>query len=879
MIKGAGARCDVCPLQDADFVPPEANAGATVAVVGDFPQEFEVREKRPFMGKIGNEFTQYLGAEGLPRGHVHWTMAVLCQPPANRMDRFLIAIKKRNKDIVKRNKDRAKADLELLPLIPSPFECCAPRLKKELEPFSNIVPCGTIAAKAVIHKSATIMALRGAPTEIERNGRVIKILPTFHPGFISKNKRWTAVWRHDLHRAVKWFQGELSWQPPHVYYHPSPTDLREFLSAPDVPYWTYDVETDGIECLTANLRCIGIGSPSVVVIIGYLGVDGKTTFYSDSDLREINCIVKEFFEDPDKLKHGWNAGYYDKIVMKERLGIDVKPLIDGMLIHRLVESELPHNLGFVGSVYTQAPSWKTDREGKKKAYGSETDHELHEYCAYDVAITAEVLSPLLEKIQFRCQERLVECDHDLQKICAEMHTVGMYVDQKRRAEFEEKCLREIGTRRTTIRELTGINTLNPASTLQLRELFFNQWRLEVPMEDRKELFTKSGEPSTSDPVLRAMLTITTLSPDQREIISQIRYYRRCQKILGTYITKLRFNDEEAWGGWDQEEEWLDKEWRDRYGVKKLGIVDPGCNRMFPGYNAHVTTSGRLSSSKPINAQNFPHNLRSMVTAAPGHVLVGADADQLELRIAASRWQSAEYLKAFQAGLDPHSSVTAMAVFGDRFEKAAIECGVGPAPWTTGTKFSGNAKKMRGLSKSVQYASQYWASVQTVHRVITQTEITEPDGTTTLPYLSLSVREVRSMHQKWAKGAQFESGWENEVSTWRSMGFLEEPVMGRRRDFLDGENLNELVNFPIQGAGASLMNLAIIALRERIAPFQWGPGTGIITQCHDSIIVECPESEAEWVKKQIEDCMNMTHSSLPGVKFTAEGIIGHRWDEV
>ncbi len=36
-------------------------------------------------------------------------------------------------------------------------------------------------------------------------------------------------------------------------------------------------------------------------------------------------------------------------------------------------------------------------------------------------------------------------------------------------------------------------------------------------------------------------------------------------------------------------------------------------------------------------------------------------------------------------------------------------------------------------------------------------------------------------------------------------------MGRRRYFEDGENPNELVNFPIQGAGASLMNIAIIDL--------------------------------------------------------------------
>lgn len=875
--KCAGARCNVCPLREADFVPPEANTNADIAVVGDFPQEYEVKEGRPFMGPQGNEFTRYWDGEGLARGLIHWTMAVLCAPPEGRMDRFLVMVKKRNKEITKVNRERKKMGEDLLPFIPSPFECCAPRLQLELSRFDKIVPCGTVAAKAVIHKSATIMSLRGAPTEIERNGRTLKILPTFHPGFLAKNKRWMHVWRQDIHRAASWFRGEMHWEPPQVWYHPTAPELRAFLNTRGIPYWTYDVETDGIECLTANLRCIAIGTPKAVVVIGFLGVDGRTEFYSPADMQDIVAVLKEFFEDDSKVKAGHNAGYYDKIVMKEQLGIDVKPLIDTMLVHRLVESELPHNLGFVGSMYTEAPSWKTDREGRKKAYGSESDFELHEYCAWDTAVTAEVLPPLMTKLKFRQQQRILQCDHKLQQICAEMHMVGLHVDQGKRREYEKKFLREIHERRIRIREFTEIDDLNPASVNQMRDLLFNRWRLDPPLESKDRL-TKSGDPSTSDHVMRALLTLP-LEKHQRRTIEEIRHYRKCQKLLGTYVTKLRYNNEEAWGGWDEEDEWLEKEWRDRYGERKLGIVDPSNNRMYPGYNAHVTTSGRLSSSKPINAQNFPHGLRSMVTAAPGHVLVGADADQLELRIAASRWNSSEYLEAFRLGYDPHSTVTALAVFGDRFVKAAKDCGVGGPPWKTGTKFAGNAKKLRNLSKSVAYASQYWAGVDTVHRVITQTEVDNGDGTTSLPYLKLSVREVRLMHKNWEKGAQYKQGWEIELSDWRNNGFLVEPVMGRRRDFLDGENLNEIVNFPIQGAGASLMNIAIIALRERIEPFKWGPGTGIINQCHDSIVVECPESEAKWVSEQIEECMNLTHHTLPGVVFTAEADIGHRWDEV
>jgi DNA polymerase I-like protein with 3'-5' exonuclease and polymerase domains len=254
-------------------------------------------------------------------------------------------------------------------------------------------------------------------------------------------------------------------------------------------------------------------------------------------------------------------------------------------------------------------------------------------------------------------------------------------------------------------------------------------------------------------------------------------------------------------------------------------------------------------------------------------------DQLELRIAASRWNSAKYLQAFEDGLDPHSSVTAFSVFGKKFEDAAIECGAGPYPWKTGTKFSGNAKKLRNLSKAVAYASQYAASVETVHRIITQTEVDNGDGTTMLPYLSLSVREVRMMHQNWAKGAQYQHGWQEELQAFRTNGFLAEPIMGRRRDFLDGENINEIVNYPIQASASSLMNIALLRLREEIPMWKWGYGTGIINQCHDAIVVECPEDKAEWVRQVMQDCMNLEFDCLPGVKFTAEAELGTSWKDV
>jgi DNA polymerase I-like protein with 3'-5' exonuclease and polymerase domains len=175
-----------------------------------------------------------------------------------------------------------------------------------------------------------------------------------------------------------------------------------------------------------------------------------------------------------------------------------------------------------------------------------------------------------------------------------------------------------------------------------------------------------------------------------------------------------------------------------------------------------------------------------------------------------------------------------------------------------------------------------AKVETVHKLICKTEIPSKakDGTTELPYALLPLRRVNQMRDNWLKGApEFPAGWDAEIGDFRRQGYIREDVTGRRRDFLDGEMPNEIVNFPIQASAAGLMNRAILQLHEQIPLNKWGPGTGIINQCHDSIVVECPESEAQKVAAMLEEAMNQTHPSLPGVTFTASAAIGTTWKQV
>jgi hypothetical protein len=210
--------------------------------------------------------------------------------------------------------------------------------------------------------------------------------------------------------------------------------------------------------------------------------------------------------------------------------------------------------------------------------------------------------------------------------------------------------------------------------------------------------------------------------------------------------------------------------------------------------------------------------------------------------------------------------------GSAYDEFGVFCG------------KGEVKSLRSLSKAVHFASQYMAGVERVHKMIQSSESQNDDGTTELPYALLPLRRVRGMHEKWLAGApQYEAGWEGDINEWKLKGYLLDPVGGRRRDFLDShggdEAVNEIVNFRVQGGAAGWMNKALLEIYEQIPENKWGPGTGIINQCHDHIVVECPEEKAEWVSRVIETAMNGRHPGLPDVELTASADVGMSWDKV
>lgn len=540
-------------------------------------------------------------------------------------------------------------------------------------------------------------------------------------------------------------------------------------------------------------------------------------------------------------------------------------------MHRLVKAELPHSLGYLGSTLTDVIAWKAGKE----ATTASADMDLWLYNARDVAVTARVAVPLVGEVHRRglgridgsgVREGLLKDDHEIQRICTVMHRNGMKIDQVRRREFLDdysarlskwhakvmiapQSVREVWRQETKTRGVP----FNPGSSQQVARLLYEDWDLEP------EVFTDGGDPSVSDAALRKLLADPTLEKDRRDFIRALRQFRKAQKVVSTYLnpsapplpgqTRGRFKED--YKGW---------------------LRDNG--RVHADWKAHVVVTGRLASSP--NVQNCPVNLRSMFVPEPGNVLVYADADQLELRIAAARWGAARYMEAFSRGQDPHQTTMNM-IFGDdmwTWDGAPPKAHRYMKKWPGG-KIAGYFSDMRDLAKRVQYASQYGAATETVHDVITSAE----DKHGELIYADLSVSEVRALHDAWLEGApEFAQGWDKEMAYFHKHGYVREDLAGRVRDCLDGDDLNTVVNFPIQSSGAASINTATIAI-DSLYPCEYaGQYTGLINQCHDALTLEVPLKDAEKCRRDLQDAMSGTTSALPGVEFKAEAIIKMRWED-
>ena len=117
-------------------------------------------------------------------------------------------------------------------------------------------------------------------------------------------------------------------------------------------------------------------------------------------------------------------------------------------------------------------------------------------------------------------------------------------------------------------------------------------------------------------------------------------------------------------------------------------------------------------------------------------------------------------------------------------------------------------------------------------------------------------------------------------------------MGRRRPTPDVKSSNFMVregayraaiNMPIQGGAADLTKMAMSAVDEYLAGLRKAKSDDAkypaqIMQVHESVMVECAESEAEAISKQMVKIMENIKPAL-GVKLKVDVEYAKNWGEL
>ncbi|HSE61650.1 MAG TPA: DNA polymerase I [Candidatus Saccharimonadales bacterium] len=274
----------------------------------------------------------------------------------------------------------------------------------------------------------------------------------------------------------------------------------------------------------------------------------------------------------------------------------------------------------------------------------------------------------------------------------------------------------------------------------------------------------------------------------------------------------------------------------------------GQGKVHTTYDLDVAATGRLSSRDP-NLQNIPTRseigqaIRRAFVPAKGNVFVSADYNQFELRLAAVMADDTELIESFNKDEDIHTK-TAAQIYGVPMEQVS--------------------KNQRRDAKVVNFGILYGMSP---HGLSIATGMTFADAK----------EFIRKYFELRAPLAQY---IEKTVKMAEREGYVE-TIFGRRRPSPDLKSSNFAVreaakraamNMPIQGTEADLMKIAMLNVEKEIE----GLGEQLL-QVHDSILVECPEANAEKVASILKATMESVHP-LP-VKLRVDVSTGTNWGDL
>ncbi len=412
---------------------------------------------------------------------------------------------------------------------------------------------------------------------------------------------------------------------------------------------------------------------------------------------------------------------------------------------------------------------------------SDDDRRLAGRGALAVAHLSSALQSALDKQGMA--ELYATIENPLVGVLAEMEYVGIAVDLTELRRLNERLTSESERLATELQRVVG-RPFNFNSPVQLRELLYTERQL-APQKK-----TKTGYSTDAATLLR-------LRDEWPEFIDPLMQYREMEKLRGTY------------------------------GIGLISEVAPD-GRIHATFNQTVARTGRLSSDQP-NLHNIPvrsdegRQFRKAFVPGPGHTLLVADYNQIELRCIAHLAADPGLVEAFRSGTDIHNA-TASRVFGVEPKDVTIE--------------------MRSKAKMVSYGLAYGMESYGLGQRL---GIPTADAAVILDAYFVAFPNVKAYMDR-------------TVIEARMRGYTE-TLFGRRRPIPELSNSNfrirqagerQAMNAGIQGLAADIFKVALVRIHAALSAVN--VASRLILQVHDEVLVEVPESERETVGPIVIDIM-------------------------
>ena len=494
-------------------------------------------------------------------------------------------------------------------------------------------------------------------------------------------------------------------------------------------------------------------------------------------------------EDPEVRKAGQNLKY-DLIVFRE-MGIQLAGVsFDTMIASYVLDpGRRQHSLDTLSTDYLgHVTIHYEDVAGKGRNEIPFAEVPLDAACRY-AAEDADIALRLKRRFERDLREKaLEELFHELEMplvpVLGRMERNGVRIDDALFEEMNERLVGDVGLVREEIFKVAG-EEFNVNSTPQLRKILFE--KMEMPVIKK----TKTG-PSTDVSVLEA------LASQGFDIPRLLIEYRQLEKLRNTYVAALP------------------------------GLVNPKTGRIHTSYNQTVSATGRVSSSDP-NLQNIPirsdvgREIRKGFVPAEGHLFLGADYSQIELRIMAHFSGDEAFVTAFREGIDVHRQ-TAALIFGVDIDDIT--------------------PLMRDRAKTINFATLYG---QGAFSLGNQLGLTRDQAQSFIDDYFERFSGVRAF-------------LDSQIAMANERGYVE-TLAGRRRQIPELKSSNWNVrqfgervaqNTPIQGTAADLIKKAMIAIDDELVR---GTVRGrMLLQVHDELVFEVPEADADALEEMVREKM-------------------------